>query len=78
MPRKKKTLDDQYRPHLAKFFSWKDGIEYPTGTFQPIAAAFNGVTPHILTRYMNFLPMVQQLLVLMTILLYGDPPVLLL
>jgi len=50
----KKTLDQQYRPHLAKFFSWKDGIEYGNN-FQPVPAAFNGVTPHMLCRYLKFL-----------------------
>jgi hypothetical protein len=26
-----------------------NGIEHPTGTFQPALVAFNGVTPHMLT-----------------------------
>jgi len=50
----RKTLQQQYRPHLAKFFSWKDGIQYGNG-FAPVPAAFAGVTPHMLTRYMKFL-----------------------
>jgi hypothetical protein len=54
MARKRKTLDDQYRPHLARFFSWRDGIKHPN-TFMPPPDAFNGITPQILTRYLRFL-----------------------
>jgi hypothetical protein len=52
---KKKTCEEQYWPHLARFFSWKDGIVYPVDTFRPSVVAFNGITPHMLTRYMKFI-----------------------
>jgi hypothetical protein len=54
MARRKKTLDEQYKPHLQKFFTWKDGVQYPK-TFQPVPAAFAGVTPEMLSRYMKML-----------------------
>jgi hypothetical protein len=54
MARQKKSLDGQYRPHLVRFFSWKDGVQHAK-TFNPEPAAFNGITPHMLTRYLKFL-----------------------
>jgi hypothetical protein len=54
MAQKKKTLDGQYCPHLAWFFSWKDGVQH-ANTFRPDPTAFNDVTPHMLTCHLKFL-----------------------
>ena len=47
-----RTLDEQYRPSLVKFMSFKDGVNYPKGqqfTRNELAA----ITPEQLTRWMQ-------------------------
>jgi len=54
MARSRKPLAEQYRPYVVKFFSWHHRIQYPR-TFSPPPAAYDGITPLIIVRYMKLL-----------------------
>jgi hypothetical protein len=54
MPRRKKTAEEQYEPHMRRFMNWKDSREYAEGFVFSEAQCLE-IRPNHIVRYMNLL-----------------------